>query len=68
MVGCASSERQVSYVGFEQIRTQQTSRAEVVELFGEPDQKMGDGWWMYRRPEEHIHVIIEFDDSTAPAG
>jgi len=62
-LGCASREKQFRYDSFARIQPHVTSRAEVVELLGEPDHRVGDDWWMYRRPEEHLHAIIEFDES-----
>lgn len=58
--GCA--RERVTYDNYAMIRQNSTSQAEVVDLFGEPTQKMGNQW-MYERPKEHRFVFIDFDDS-----
>jgi hypothetical protein len=64
VTGCASPKtNRFHYDNFAGIQPHRTTRAEVVGLLGEPDQKLGEDWWMYRRPEEHLHAIIEFDAS-----
>lgn len=63
LIGCATADHQIQYENFSRIQPHVTTRAEVVSLLGEPDHRMGDDWWMYRRPEEHLHAIVEFDEN-----
>ncbi len=58
--GCAKDR--VTYDNYAMIRQNATSQSEVVDLFGEPTQKLGNQW-MYERPKEHRFVFIDFDDS-----
>ena len=47
---------------FSQIRQNHSTQSEVIELIGDPDDRLGDQW-IYQRPDEHLIVLIDFDES-----
>ncbi len=59
--GCATNDRLV-YSNFEAVRPHSSSKEEVNALLGEPDRNLGDQW-IYERPNQHLHAIIDFDGS-----
>jgi hypothetical protein len=61
LFGCAQNRDKLAYDNFTQIRTQTHSREDVEAILGEPDQRLDDRF-MYERPDQHLHVFVEFDD------
>jgi len=61
VVGCGQNRDRLAYDNFTQIKTQVSSREEVVAILGEPDHRLDDRY-LYERPDKHLHVIVEFDD------
>jgi hypothetical protein len=60
LTGCATKDR-LTYDNFQQLRVHSATQADVVELIGEPDNRLGD-MWMYHRPDAHLEVMIDFDE------
>lgn len=58
--GCATKDK-LTYDNFAQVRVHAATQADVVELIGEPDSRLGD-LWMYHRPNTHVEVLIDFDE------
>jgi hypothetical protein len=61
IAGCQPKDR-VSPDNFSEIRQNSSTEADVVAILGEPEHRM-PGLWIYQRPEQHLYVKIEFDDS-----
>jgi len=59
--GCAAPDR-LAQANYDRIQQHASSHAEVAELIGEPDNKLGD-MWLYERPDKHLTVMIDFDKS-----
>ena len=62
LAGCAQKRDRLAYDNFTQIRTQVHSRDDVEAILGEPDHRLDDRF-MYERPDKHLHVFVEFDES-----
>lgn len=58
--GCASPV-ELTRSGFDRIRVDATTQAEVQDLIGKPDSELS-GLWLYHRPDAHLEVMIDFDD------
>jgi hypothetical protein len=59
--GCAAPDR-LAQANYDRIQQNASSHAEVVELIGEPDNKLGE-MWLYERPDKHLTVMIDFDQN-----
>ena len=59
LVGCAAPDR-LAHTNYDRIQKHGSSHGEVLELIGEPDNKLGDTW-LYERPDKHLTVMIDFD-------
>ena len=59
--GCAAPDR-LAQANYDRIQQHASSHVEVVELIGEPNNKLGD-MWLYERPDKHLTVMIDFDKS-----
>jgi hypothetical protein len=53
---------QLSRKRFDMITVNVDQQYDVKKLIGPPDDKLDDQW-VYERPEKHVHVLIDFDDS-----
>ena len=58
--GCAADK--LTRENFSQIRQSVSTRPLVVEIIGEPSQQF-DNRWSYERPNDHLTVFIDFDES-----
>ena len=58
--GCATPDK-LTRGHFERVRVHAATQADVRELIGEPDNRLGD-LWMYHRPDAHLEVMIDFDE------
>lgn len=59
--GCAAPDR-LAHANYDRIQQHASSHAEVVELIGEPNNKLGE-MWLYERPDKHLTVMIDFDQN-----
>jgi hypothetical protein len=59
--GCRTPDR-LTHDNFNHLRQSTSTEADVIAELGEPDHRM-PGLWIYQRPEEHVYVKIEFDES-----
>lgn len=57
--GCGKKEK-LDYDGFQLIQQHASTEGDVTRAIGEPTERL-NRTWIYVRPEQHLNVIIEFD-------
>jgi len=57
--GCADK---FTHENFSRIRPQVSTQTEVVELIGEPTNRIGSQW-LYDRTDRHLNALVDFDPS-----
>ncbi len=61
LVGCQAPDKLV-YDNYTRIQTHLSTQADVTHSIGDPDHVLGERW-MYERPEKHLNVFVDFDES-----
>jgi len=71
LAGCQGKHNSLTYDRFRQVEPYASTPADVVELLGEPDHRLGESGqdvgesiWVYWHPEDHLFARIEFDGGT----
>ena len=59
--GCRSGDR-LTYDNFNRVQKDGHTQADVNGILGEPTYRLTD-IWIYERPEDHLVVKVEFDES-----
>jgi hypothetical protein len=69
--GCQAKDDSLTYDRFRRVEPYVSTRADVVELLGEPDHRLGhngqdagESIWVYSRHDDHLFARIEFDGRT----
>ena len=60
--GCQGRQDKLVYENFQLVRVRVSDRSHVTRSIGDPDHELGDEW-LYLRPENHLVVRVEFDES-----
>jgi hypothetical protein len=61
LVGCQTADKLV-YDNYARIQPHLSTESDVAQIIGHPSNKLGERW-MYDRPDRHLHVFVDFDES-----